>query len=67
MQSAESKKEIPNIYYQAQGIGNLSVAQKLDLMEQAAKEPSFLTDLKETMHDFRHADAECWERPNSSS
>ncbi len=41
--------------------------ENVKLMRLAAKDPLFLADLEETMHDFRYADAGWWERPDSSS
>lgn len=39
----------------------LEEADKLARMEQAAQDPLFLTDLRETMTAFSQADAEWWE------
>jgi antitoxin (DNA-binding transcriptional repressor) of toxin-antitoxin stability system len=41
----------------------LDEAAKLAKMEQAAQDPLFLTDLRETMSAFAEADAEWWESP----
>jgi hypothetical protein len=40
----------------------LSEADKLDQMEQAAHDPLFMADLRETMSAFVEVDAEWWER-----
>jgi len=37
-------------------------ANKLDKMEQAANDPLFMADLRETMSAFAEVDAEWWER-----
>ncbi len=39
----------------------LAVADKLDRMEQAANDPLFVADLRETMSAFAGVDAEWWE------
>jgi hypothetical protein len=39
----------------------LSKSDKLDRMEQAARDPLFMADLRETMSAFAEADAEWWE------
>lgn len=36
--------------------------EKVEMMKRAAKDPLFLADLEDTMHAFRHVDAEWWER-----
>ncbi len=38
-----------------------SDVEKLERMRQAAHDPCFLADLRETMSDFAEADAEWWE------
>ena len=40
----------------------LSEADKLDQMEQAAHDPLFMADLRETMSAFAEVDTEWWER-----
>lgn len=44
-----------------QQLQTLSKSDKLDRMEQAAKDPLFMADLRETMSAFAEADAEWWE------
>lgn len=39
-----------------------TVEEKLRKIELAANDPLFLADLQEAMDDFKHADAEWWER-----
>jgi hypothetical protein len=46
-----------------QKTGALDEADKLAKMEQAARDPLFLADLRETMSAFAEADAEWWESP----
>jgi hypothetical protein len=46
-----------------QRLSETSVAEKIALIDQAAQDPLFLADLRETMDDFAAADAEWWELP----
>jgi hypothetical protein len=48
-------------YQKVQGLLEDDPSSKLALMKEAAKDPLFLQDLKETMTDFAHADREWWE------
>ncbi len=47
---------------QQSNAAQLSVEEKILKIKQAASDPRFLADLQEVMNDFKHVDAEWWER-----